>query len=259
MAKKKFVPYLATTSLRKVIDSMKSHPLNLEITVARGYVRAGNRERTEFHTEVGWKEYENTTYEAELDWHGSGLWLDRVETRLDQSEAHDMSLKMLRVRFEGDEDLVEALKGKWPKVGEVDLSENQEATVTGLPADSYFYLVLKNRKPGFPISQVNVKENVSWAKWWKKLNICDVCGKPLPAHNFNFRTLDVVGLESAYINDNVSRKHRPDFSSEFHYDGRTDVTSWIHQQITGPTKLASPNGMKQYTREEGKQWVVESV
>ncbi|KXB01030.1 hypothetical protein AKJ41_03035 [candidate division MSBL1 archaeon SCGC-AAA259O05] len=73
MAKKKFVPYLATTSLRKVIDSMKSHPLNLEITVARGYVRAGNRERTEFHTEVGWKEYENTTYEAELDWHGGGI------------------------------------------------------------------------------------------------------------------------------------------------------------------------------------------
>lgn len=258
MTKMKFIPYLGTTSLRKVLNAVKTHDKNLEITLAKGRTKKGDETKTGEHTEIGLTEYERSVYKAELDWYGSGLWIDRTETKLDGMVPHDLSIRKLRLRFKADEKFVEALKGEWIRIG-----DGEKVTVNELPPDSYFYLIMKNKTPNplenGKIGNQEVEEGVSWKEWWQQNNFCEVCGDPLQAHGFKVRTLDAAGLESRYINENVSRNQRPDFSLEFLNDDRTAISRWIRNNIVKPTGLASPNGQKQYGKDKEEQWKLRNL
>lgn len=271
----KRIPYLGTTSLRKVIKAVRSHPNNIDITVITGCVEVGDRERTQHHGEVGWKVFERTITEAEIDWKGSSLWLDRVESRLDESEAHDLSVRFMRTRCKGNEKLVEALsKNKWndKKTGnrvsieegkpfKYDTDSKKALTRIQIPADSYFYFDFKNRNPNFDITNTNVKSNLSWEKWWNRLNTCEVCGKPLPAHGFQHRTLDVVEIQSKEIREGMNVKKEPDFNSkdkeedsEFHR--RNKIVKWIKNNLVDPMGFTSPKGHKLYKKDRMANWVL---
>lgn len=263
MASEKWIPYMMTTSLRKIIDSMRNHPNRVGIPVARGCVETGESTEDQSYPEVGITITTESKTKVELDWYGSSLWLDRVETRLDEIEPHDMSVRFMRLRFKGSDEFVDTLKGKWDRVNP-DLSKGKFEIEDGvLNPNGYFYLDLRNEKPMFDINDYDVKSDVSWREYWKSLNDCEICGAPLLAHGFNRRMLEVVGLESKEINENVRRGARPNFNAG---KGKNcafllynDITSWISENIVAPTGYRSPNGRLYYRKGKEEQWVLERV
>lgn len=251
MSKERHVPYLATASLRKILDSLGS---GCHITKLEAEAKTSDVEEKEGEGEdsIGLTVYKRTTTEAVIEYQGSPIYQDKLRTKLDEMRNDDMSVDLMRVKTKVDKKLKEHLRRPWLKG---DGSETDILEQLSLDGMEHCYVVLKNKKVDFGMSDYKVDSNRTFRDFWSELNKCNVCDKPLEAHGFKHTTLNVTGIDFPWIRATLKKSQRPEVNAH-----KNVVASWIHQNVTKPTGLVSPNGMFSYKlgTEKGK-WILRGV
>ncbi|KXA97699.1 hypothetical protein AKJ37_02485 [candidate division MSBL1 archaeon SCGC-AAA259I09] len=263
MVRERFIPYLMTTSLRKILRTLGSE-YKITALKTNGVYTPGEaegeedafREETEY-SHLGMTVYERTRLETEIDYLGAGVDGDALTSMLDEWNIHDMSVKEMRVKIGSPErEFIEKVRRPWPKRSDglrTDVLENLH-----IPMDSKWYIDFVNRGFEGDPSDYKVNSRNTWGEQWNSLNRCEVCEKPLQVHGFKQRSMNVRkhGIGSEYITGSIPRKKMPEINA---WSGGSGLPQWLHENITEPSGYASPNGQYHYRLGTEDQWVLEEV
>jgi len=247
--KERHVPYFATASLRKVIDSLdfrKYSITRLKAKVNHSEVMGENE-----YTDIGMTVTERATSEVDIDYVGGGLYLNRLESRLDAIEPHDISIDEVRIRAKADDEIKEAIKRPWTKKDGTETDILEQISLDGIEK---CYVDFENEKVDFDWEYYNVSENRTFEEFWRGLNKCGVCGKPLEAHGFVHSTLKAKSIDFPWIRATLKKSQRPEINPFINV-----IAKWIFHNIVKPTGLNSPNGMFNYRLGKEEQWILEGV
>jgi len=246
--KERHIPYFATASLRKLINSLDSKH---DITRLKAKANSSVVKELRSDEKIGFTENERTTSEAVIDFRGGAIYLDRVKTRLDEMEPHDMSIDKVRIKMEADKKLKNAIKRPWTKRNGAETKILEQLSLSGLEE---CYLEFENEKIDFEMDDYNVAEDKSFEKFWRELNECKVCGKPLEVHGFKHTTLNLKDMDFPWIRATLKRSQRPNINPHVNV-----IAKWVFHNAVKPTGFASPNGMFNYRLGKEDQWILRGV
>jgi len=246
--KERHIPYFATASLRKLINSLGS---NHDITRLEAKANSSVVEELRSDERIGFTENERTTNEAVIDFRGGAIHLDRVKTRLDGMEPHDMSIDRVRIKTGTNKKLRDAIKRPWMKRNGTETKVLEQLSLSDLEE---CYLEFENEKIDFEMDDYNVAEDKSFEEFWRELNECRVCGRPIEVHGFKHTTLNLKDINFPWIRATFKRSQRPDINPYVNV-----IAKWVFHKVVKPTGLASPNGMFNYRLGKEDQWILKGV
>lgn len=244
MTNERHIPYFATASLRKVINSLKQQD---DITVLKAEARSSEEKVIRKDSKIGFKEKERTINEIMIDYSGGSIYENRVISKLEESEQHDMGISEIRIRANADKEIKKAIKQPWfRKDGrETDILEK-----ISLADVDYCYVDFENEKVDFDWNERNVNQQ-TFKEYWSNINKCEVCSAPLEAHGFKHTTLNVKDIDFPWIKETLKRSQRPEIKPHVNV-----IASWVYQNIVKPTELGR---MFNYRLGKEDQWILEGV
>lgn len=244
MTRVRFIPYMMTSSLRKILDAFSDEG----ITMLRGRRKSGECVEENKYSNVGLTLKERGNQEIIIDWKGSPVWGDRLISKIESgSPEHDVSVDEMRLRVDIDDEISGLMEGEW------DRKDGGKFEIEGLSEDDHIYIEFGNKKSDFDVDDYNVMEDKTWSEHWVDINECDVCGQVLTEHGFKHSLFEVTSIESREVKETIPRSKRPIVDYQ-----NSDIASWIHNEVL-PQDLTSPNGMKKLKLDTQDEWIVESV
>lgn len=247
--KERHIPYLATASLRKVIDGLNFK--KYDITRLKAKAKSSEVIDENEYSSVGMTITEKGTNETDIDYVGGGIRLNKLKSRLDIIEPHDISIDEIRIRAKADDEIKEAIKRTWTKHDGTETDILKQLSLEGIKK---VYVDFRNEKINFDMKSRKVNENKTFKEFWADLNKCNVCHAPLEAHGFMHTTLDVKNIDFPWIRATLAKSRRPEVNPYFNV-----IAKWIFHNIVKPTGLNSPSGMFTYRLGKEEQWALMGV
>lgn len=244
MTNERHIPYFATSSLRKIINALKT---NQKVTVLTAKSSSSVVNEIRKDDKIGFTENERVTNEVTIDYKGAGIFEDRLKTRMDEAEQHDISVSEIRIKVKVDEEIKDGIKRSWFRGDgrETDILEK-----ISLSDMNYCYVDFENEKIDFDMNDFHVDQQ-SFKEFWSNINKCEVCSAPLEVHGFKHTTLNVKDIDFPWIKATLKRSQRPDIKPHVNV-----IASWIYQNIVKPTELGR---MFNYRLGKEDQWILEGV
>lgn len=249
------VPYFATTSFRHLALGL---PDGIGVTRLSAETKKGKRNDLESDRRLGLEIYEVTSSVVRLNYRGKGLDMLGVLEKFDSEGVHDAAIDTVRFRVDRDDELIDAVSQKWltPSNQYMPLGE------ANIPVKGCCYVDFVSEKvpstvwEDLSIRKAPAGKATTFGDFWKELNRCEVCKRPIEIHSIEHRTLNAKrrGLEIPWINHTFPKKKRPIIDTF-----NASVAKWVFHTIIKPSGLASPTGMFGQSKDSEEKWVTESV
>ena len=244
MTNERHVPYFATASLRKLINSLNQKN---DITVLKAEARSCEEEEIGKDSQIGFKEKERTINEITIDYSGGSIYKNRVISKLRESEQHDMGISKIRIRTNADEEIKKAIKQPWLRKDGRETDILEKISLVDL---DHCYVDFENEKIDFDWNERKANQR-TFKDYWSNINKCEVCSAPLETHGFKHTTLKTKDIDFPWIRATLKKSQRPEINPHVNV-----IASWIYQNIVKPTELGR---MFNYRLGKEDQWILEGV